>query len=240
MVVTDLLVENFPRIVDYDFTADMEESLDDIAQGEKSGLKVLDEFYRPFIDNLQEKEKTIDKKTVVEEKTDEKCPKCTLPLVIKLGRFGKFFACTGFPECDYTAPFIVSDGGRGGSLVDPTETRLCPKCQQPLQLRQGKFGAFWGCSTYPKCDFTEQVIIPSEAKCPNCGREMTRRFTRKGKAFWGCAGYPECKTAFWDEPTNEKCPKCQSVMVKKSGFLKCSQCGYRQAQESVSSGVGDD
>lgn len=233
MVVTDLLVENFPRVVDYDFTADMEESLDDIAKGQKSSEKVLEDFYGPFSKNLAEKEKTIDKKAVVEEKTDEKCPKCQKPLVIKLGRFGKFFACTGFPECEYTAPFIASDDGEKEPLVDPTEKRDCPKCHQPLQLRQGRFGAFWGCSTYPKCDFTEPVVIPCEAKCPNCGKDITRKFTRRGKVFWGCTGYPACKTAFWDEPTKEKCPKCQNLLVKKSGSLKCSQCDYRHEEEPL-------
>jgi len=240
LVVTDLLVENFPRVVDYDFTADMEESLDDIAKGEKSSDKVLSEFYQPFIKNLEEKEKTIDRKTVIEEKTDEKCPKCEKPLVIKLGRYGKFFACTGFPECDYTVPFVAAEGEGDEPLVDPTETRPCPKCKQPLQLRQGRFGAFWGCSTYPKCDFTEPVIIPCEAKCPNCGKEISRKFTRKGKVFWGCTGYPECKTAFWDEPTNRKCPKCQNLMVKKAGSLKCSQCDYRQAEGPKSQPTAND
>ncbi|MEX1052209.1 MAG: type I DNA topoisomerase [Patescibacteria group bacterium] len=224
-IVTDLLVENFPTIIDYDFTAQMEDQLDEIADGRKELEPVLNDFYAPFAKLLAEKEKTIEKKTVVEE-TDKTCPKCGKPVVIKLGRFGKFYACSGFPECDYSAP-IIADGDKKIEQEVAAETKEpCPDCGGTLGLKQSRFGPFIGCSNYPKCKYTKSIKIGSGVMCPNCGKELVRKNTRKGKVFWGCSGYPSCKTAFWDEPTGEKCPQCQGVMVKKKSGLVCSQCKF--------------
>jgi len=229
-VVTDLLVENFPDIVDYDFTADLEESLDDIAEGKKQFVPVLQDFYRPFARRLQEKEKTVTKREVTEEATDQKCPKCGKPVVIKLGRYGKFFSCTGFPECKYTAPYLEDKfTPREEKEIAEEVKEKCPKCGGDLAVKQSRFGTFLGCGNYPKCKFTKNIVLGIGVSCPTCGKEIVKKSSRKGKVFWGCSGYPKCKTAFWDEPTSEKCPKCGNLIVKKRTGLTCSACGYQKA-----------
>ena len=139
-IVTDLLVKNFPDIVDLKFTARMEEKFDDIAENKENWVKMLKDFYNPFEKNLIEKEKTV-QKTETDEKTDKICPECKKPLVIKRGKFGKFIACTGFPKCKHTEQIISQTGMK------------CPDCKDgdviERQTRRGK--QFWGCSRYPKC-----------------------------------------------------------------------------------------
>ncbi|MBI4948448.1 type I DNA topoisomerase [Candidatus Berkelbacteria bacterium] len=228
-VVTDLLVENFPSIVDYNFTADMEESLDDIADGKKEFEKVLAEFYGPFEKLLAEKDKTIEKKALVEEKTDQKCPKCGKVVVIKLGRYGKFYSCSGYPDCDYRAPYLSDNvSEQEKEQIQEEVKEKCPDCGGELALKQSRFGNFIGCSNYPKCKYTKSISIAAEVKCPNCGGEILRKNSRRGKVFWGCGNYPKCKTAFWYEPVDQKCPKCNNLLVKKKGGLSCSQCDYTQ------------
>jgi len=229
-VVTSLLVDNFASIVDYNFTAKMEEELDDIAEGEKKLIPVIDAFYKPFAKLLSEKEKTIDKKELVEQATDKICPKCGKPLVIKLGRNGQFYACTGYPDCNHTEPLVEKQYDEHEQAIIETETKdPCPKCKGQLEVKQSRFGMFIGCSNYPKCKFTKPITIPAEVKCPNCGKDINRKTTRRGKIFWGCSGYPKCKTAFWDEPINQKCPECANLMVKKNnGSLVCSQCKHEE------------
>lgn len=141
-IVTDLLKEHFPDIVDVSFTATVEEDLDDIAEGKKQWIKVIDQFYTPFAKHLLEKEKSV-KKQQTEEPTDEKCKKCGKPMVIKLGRFGRFMACTGFPDCKNTKAILKSTGIK------------CLECEKgdivERTTRRGR--RFWGCSRYPKCKY---------------------------------------------------------------------------------------
>ena len=169
LLVNDLLVENFPKIVDIKFTAYLEEDLDRIAKGQQNWLTVLKDFYQPFHANLLEKEKRVAKKKL-EEPTDKKCPKCGQPIIIKLGRFGKFYACSGFPECKYTEPIINSTGV------------VCPKCGQgeivERKTRKGKI--FYSCSQYPKCDFA-LWDKPTGEKCPKCGSLLVQAKNNKVK-----------------------------------------------------------
>ena len=169
LLVNNLLVENFPKIVDIKFTAYLEEDLDRIAKGQQNWLTVLKDFYQPFHANLLEKEKRVAKKKL-EEPTDKKCPKCGKPMVIKLGRFGKFYACSGFPECKYTEPIINSTGV------------VCPKCGQgeivERKTRKGKI--FYSCSQYPKCDFA-LWDKPTGEKCPKCGSLLVQTKNNKVK-----------------------------------------------------------
>jgi DNA topoisomerase-1 len=158
MVVNDLLVEHFPKIVDIKFTAEMEEDLDKIAEGEKKWIPVIKEFYKPFADLLKQKEQEISKQDIAEQKTKKICPKCSSPLLIKLGRFGKFYACSGFPKCRHTAP-----------LEKNTLGIKCPKCDKgeitEKRTRKGKL--FYGCNKYPECDFA-LWDKPTAEKCPKC------------------------------------------------------------------------
>jgi len=230
-IVNDLLVEHFPKITDYDFTAKMEENLDEIALGKLEWRQVLSDFYGPFAQNLQEKMKDVSKKAVTEEKTDEKCPDCGKNLKIKLGRYGKFLACSGFPACKFTKPYLARESHPQQKNITKQVEEKCPKCGSNLSLKEGKFGPFLACSAYPKCKFTKNIEISARVNCPNCGAKLLKKNTRKGKTFWGCANFPKCKTAFWDEPQGKKCPKCRSLVTlnHKNKVLKCSQCEWSES-----------
>ncbi len=147
--VNKILVEHFPEIVDVQFTAQMEEELDEIAQGKQEWQRVIGEFYEPFSRNLEKKYVEVEKQKPIEEKTDEICEKCGKPMIIKYGRFGKFMACSGFPECRNTKTLKVA------AIDEKGEEIKCPKCEEGKVIRRrtkkGRF--FYGCSRYPACDF---------------------------------------------------------------------------------------
>jgi DNA topoisomerase-1 len=227
-IVTDLLVKHFPEIIDYGFTAKMEENLDEIAEGKLSWQKVTEDFYRPFAQNLAQKSKEVSKKEITEEEIDEKCPQCGKNLKIKLGRYGKFLACTGFPECKYTRPYLNGSDPEKTAILEKSSEK-CPKCGKEMVLKEGKFGRFLACSGYPACKTTKNVEVLAEVSCPNCGGKLVRKNTRKGKPFWGCNSYPRCKTAFWNEPQEKPCPECGSMVTLNRQFkiLKCSKCDWQ-------------
>ena len=157
-VVNDLLVEHFPKIVDIKFTAKMEEDLDEIAKKEKKWVKVCEDFYTPFEKNLEKKYKEVSKKDFTEKPTDKKCPKCKSPLIIRIGKFGKFYACSAFPKCRYTEP-----------LEENVLDIKCPKCKtgKITEKRTKKGKIFYGCDQYPKCD-NAVWDKPTGDKCAEC------------------------------------------------------------------------
>lgn len=227
--VNDFLVEHFPAIVDYDFTAKMENDLDEIAEGKSQWVPVIDEFYKPFIYQIEKKDKELVKEKPEDETTDEKCPLCGHPMVIKVGRFGKFMACTNFPECKYTQSIDKPDAPK---IENDKTGQPCPTCGVGmLTLKRGRFGTFYGCSRYPECKHVENIEVAGALKmnCPKCGvgQVVTKR-TKRGKTFWGCNKYPECDWASWEEPVAEKCPTCGGFMNKpaKKGYPVCTNCGY--------------
>ncbi|XOB40109.1 MAG: type I DNA topoisomerase [Candidatus Nealsonbacteria bacterium] len=163
-VVNNLLVNHFKNIVDINFTAKMEEDLDDIAKGEKKWIPVIKEFYTPFEKNLKEKEKEIPDKKTTYQKTKEKCPKCGAPMVIKLGKYGKFYACSTFPKCKYTKTLKKNKLGI-----------KCPKCKkgEVLEKRTKKRKLFYGCSNWPDCDFASWYK-PTGKICPRCSSLLVK------------------------------------------------------------------
>lgn len=158
VVVNDILVNHFPKIVDIGFTAEMEENLDEIADGQKKWVEVLKKFYDPFQENLKKKYQEISKKDLI-EKTEKICPKCGAPIIIRLGKFGKFYACSKFPKCKYTESLEKNNLGI-----------KCPKCGQGeiIEKRTKKGKIFYACSSWPKCDFA-LWDKPIDEKCPKCG-----------------------------------------------------------------------
>ncbi len=185
--VNTILVKNFSNIFNVNFTAQMEEELDSIADGEIGYLKVLNDFYEPFSKTLKEVEANLEK---------IKCDKCGSDMDIKMGRFGKFLACTNYPECKNIKS--LKDFAPNGGAPEPTGD-ICPKCGSKTVYREGKFGRFIGCEKYPDCDFTK--IVTLGLKCPKCsdGEVITRR-TKRGKIFYGCNRYPDCDFASWTMP----------------------------------------
>jgi DNA topoisomerase-1 len=200
-VVTDLLVDNFPEIIDYSFTADMEESLDEIVDGNKNWVELLRNFYVPFEKDLIEKDKTLNKKDVTTlEETDKKCPECGKPLIIKLGKYGKFLSCSNYPECGYAEPMeenkVFDDQGK-----EITDFGKCDKCEDGVFiLRQGKFGKFLACSNYPKCKNTKPFLDKIGMKCPKCHEGDVVVKKAKSRVFYGCSRYPDCDYSSWKNP----------------------------------------
>jgi len=224
MLVNDFLVEHFPNIVDYDFTARMEENLDDIAEGTKEWRLVIKDFYTPFIKQIEIKEESVEKQTPADEATDKKCELCGKPMIIKTGRFGKFLACSGFPECRYTMPI-----DKNGEAVSQKTDKICPKCGSPMLRKTGRFGEFYGCSAYPKCKYIENSEKSElDMKCPKCDGKVVSRRTKRGKVFYGCSNYPKCDFASWDKPLKDPCPTCGKLMVEKgkNQVPTCTECGF--------------
>lgn len=227
-VVNDVLVEHFPDIVDYKFTAKMEEDLDEIAEGKKEWVPLMREFYGPFHKTIVEKEATLKKADIVNEESNEVCEKCGSKMVIKLGRFGKFLSCSNYPECKAARPLHTAEKTPEDiELEKKLADKKCSKCGKPMTIKTGRFGTFLGCSDYPTCKNIEPIIKSTGVKCPSCGEgEMIERRTRKGgRVFYGCNRYPKCKTATWDKPLRN-CEKCGKGMVvlNKEGEEKCLQC----------------
>ncbi|MFA5076225.1 MAG: type I DNA topoisomerase [Patescibacteria group bacterium] len=218
-LVSDLLVEHFPQVVDYDFTAELEEELDSVAEGELEWQPMIKKFYEPFSQNLEKKYEEVSKDELVNEKTDEVCEKCGQPMIIKTGRFGKFLACTGYPECKNTKNINGEGQAEPAEVID----EQCPKCGKPMIMKTGRFGKFIACSDYPACKTTKQILKPTGVKCPECGSgDIIERRSKRG-TFYGCSRYPDCKFTVWTKPTGAKCSICNSLMVyQKQGKVGCS------------------
>ncbi len=233
-VVSDFLSEHFATYISDTFTAEMEDELDEIARGERDYVKTLSDFYKPFHKDVKSKAK-LDKATDLgDAEAHHICPKCSGPMIIKLGKNGKFLSCQKFPDCD---------GARtidGKEMQGPKETgEKCPKCKDgKLVEREGKFGKFISCHNYPKCKFIKED--PEEAakkktgvKCPLCGKgEMMERKGRFG-IFFSCTEYPECKNAIKTKPTGKICTykrddkdgqKCGALMMEGTKTIpeRCS------------------
>jgi len=227
MIVNDLLVKHFPTTVDYKFTAKMEDNLDAVAEGEEEWQKVIDEFYIPFEKNLIVKGKELEKEEIMPvEELKEKCPKCKKPLIVRFGKFGKFVACSGYPECKYSRPLEskadkkseVVEGDGTTEKLSEAEGEKCEKCGGKMMLKEGKFGKFLACDNYPKCKNTKSIVQGTGKKCPDCGDgEIIERRTKRGKKFWGCSKYPGCKWASWESPASENSKKLASSPTSRSG-----------------------
>ncbi|MFH0873403.1 MAG: type I DNA topoisomerase [Candidatus Komeilibacteria bacterium] len=231
-LVTNVLKEHFADIVDYDFTADMEDSLDKIAEGKKKWQPIIAAFYHPFKANLEKKEVEVTKKALTEETTDIVCEKCGQPMVIKMGRFGKFLACSGYPDCKNTKQV----DSNGEVEKEETTQEVCEKCGQPMVIKHGRFGKFLGCSGYPECKNIKAISKTTGVKCPKCNQgDIVEKKSKRGKIFYSCDRYPDCDFALWQKPTDEKCPDCGSLLVfAAKNIVKCSNadCKFKKDGES--------
>lgn len=190
-VVTDLLVKYFPEIVDYEFTAKMESEFDEIAAGKSEWVPIIKDFYIPFEKNVVAQDKVLHKADFTFlGMSEEDCPKCGKKLMIKLGKFGKFLSCSGYPECEFAKP-INSEGV--DSEGNPIEYEKCDKCGGSMVLKMGRFGKFLACSNYPKCKNIKKFLEKVGIKCPLCleGDVIVKKF--RGRTFYGCSRYPDCK-----------------------------------------------
>ena len=232
-IITRLMNKSFPDIVDYKFTASMENQLDEIENGNATMLDMLSKFYEGFSRELEEAEKTVSKETYEApvEETDIICEKCGSRMIVKNGRYGRFAACPNYPECKNTKQ--LNKSGTAEAEKEPEIAPFkCEFCGSDVVVRQGRYGAFYACSRYPECKFTKQKVKSLGVSCPKCGRDIVTKYGRNKTVFYSCSGYPECDFSSWDLPTNEKCPQCGEMLYQKKGraLLVCKKegCGYKR------------
>ncbi len=281
MIVNDLLIESFDDLFNVQYTARMEEELDEVEEGKMRWTDALAEFYGKFTKDLESAKKHMrdvkrqeiitdelcencgkpmakkfgrygeflactnypDCKTTRDlqkpreqnsaeesaEEAGETCENCGKPMALKRGRFGQFYACTGYPECKTTRK--IQKSGKAASAPVALE-ELCPQCGKHLVVREGRFGQFTACSNYPKCKYIKQET--TGVACPEDGGELVVK--RGKKTFYGCSNYPDCKFALWDKPVAEVCPDCGARFLvekfKKDGSreLQCRAegCKYKR------------
>jgi DNA topoisomerase-1 len=235
-VVNGLLVQSFPDIVSTDFTAQMEERLDQVEEGQVDWVKLLKDFYGPFEETVEKAKVEMKNLKREEQPTDEVCEKCGNKMVIKWGRNGHFLACSGYPDCRNTKEYRRAEDGT--IQVLPTtrpSDQICPTCSSPMVIRRGRFGEFLACSRYPDCKTTSPISLGVNCPRPGCGGYLTEKRSRRGKVFYGCANYAKTKCDFvsWDRPVPKACPQCGAAFlvqkVSKAGTrLRCiaEGCGY--------------
>ncbi len=231
------LVTQFADIMDYKFTAGMEEKLDKIAEKKAVWNVVLKEFYTPFMEVVNSVMKTA-QKVVIE--SDKKCPNCGKVMLVKTSRFGtQFLGCSGYPECKTIISLNnlteLDDAGNGEGDANkelPTVDEKCDKCGGEMVMKIGPYGKYLECK---ECGNRKKYIRSTGVKCPKCGEgEIVEKKSKYGKIFFGCNKYPTCSYALWDEPTGNKCPECGELLVKKvtknGEFEVCSSrtCSFKR------------
>jgi DNA topoisomerase-1 len=202
MAVTDKLMPFFGDIMDVRFTAQMEDHLDKVEEGELGWVETVKEFYEPFKRDLARA-----KKEMGSEKAGvpigEACPDCGGDLIERRGRFGKFIACSNYPDCKYKRNLPGSERAED----EPTDEK-CPTCERPMVIKHGRFGKFIACSGYPECKTTKPITLGIACPETGCSGQLVERRSRKGRTFFGCSAYPDCKFVLWQRPVAEPCPKC--------------------------------
>jgi DNA topoisomerase-1 len=232
IVVTDLLADVFPKVVDLGFTAEMEEDLDHIASGEKAWQPLVKVFYNEVEGTIAERQEKVSRP---EEETDETCPECGAEtgakLVRKWGRYGWFLSCSRYPDCKYRRNAKQSAEEAAEQKAEPELTDVpCPKCGKPMVKRSGRFGPFLGCSDYPKCKGIKNLGEQEYGTCPKCeqGQIVSKR-TKRGKTFYSCNRYPDCDFALWQAPLSQPCPVCGGLLApdKDATTATCAKCGTK-------------
>lgn len=236
-IVNALLVENFPTVVDTEFTARMETGLDEVGKGRQPFRELLRGFYQEFEKTLETARLNMRNMKGSGLPSGVQCPRCERDLQIRWGRNGPFLACSGYPECDFASGYGRDEKGRVCLVEETKETEeRCDKCGLPMVLKNGRYGNFLACSGYPACRHTRP--IGSGIPCPRegCGGELRGRVGAKGKRFFGCSRYPECKTILTGKVLQEPCPRCNGPVLfekrdSKGGVTKlCTNpsCGFEE------------
>ncbi len=210
MTLCKQLVEYFKDIMNYEFTANMERKLDDIAENKLEWSNVIKDFYTPFIETVTKAKQNMQKVLI---ESDVTCPNCGSKMVVRTSRFGtQFLGCSKYPECKTMLP-LNSDGQ---TIEQNKETEeKCEKCGSSMLQKTGPYGPYLECSN-ENCKNRKKIIKSTGVKCPKCGKgEIIFKKSKYGKVFFGCSNYPDCDFVSWNEPVNEKCPECGNILVKK-------------------------
>jgi DNA topoisomerase-1 len=220
MIINGLVSANFPKIVDVEFTANLEKDLDEVERGGLQPQNLLSEFYGPFSKTLESARKEMINLKSSGLPTDLSCPRCSKPLAIRLSRNGPFLACSGYPQCSFTSDYERDEKGHIHSVEHPQPTitsEVCEKCGKPMALKNGRYGAFLACTGYPGCRNTRPVSTGIHCPREGCAGELVERKGKRGR-FYGCNKYPECKMIFQGEPVHESCPLCKApVLFRRQG-----------------------
>ncbi|MBR4295663.1 MAG: topoisomerase DNA-binding C4 zinc finger domain-containing protein, partial [Clostridia bacterium] len=244
-VTTKLMKEKFSDIVDYRFTATMEDDLDAIEKGESDIKEILSSFYDDFSKELEKAEATIEKDNyeLPKEETDIICDKCGSKMIVKSGKFGKFAACPNYPKCRNTKPLVEKEEKKTEDKKVVVSDMKCEKCGADMVLRNGRFGSFYACSRYPECKFTKQKTKELDVNCPKCGGKIVTKYGRNHTVFYSCENYPNCDFSSWDMPINEKCPNCGEPLFRKKGkpLVICHKksCGYKREMTADDEALGE-
>jgi DNA topoisomerase-1 len=236
-LVTERLVEHFPRILDVDFTASMEESLDAIEEGKGNWVELLENFYMPFHKDVVLALKEMKDVRSLAEDSGEKCEQCGKAMMVKWGRNGKFLACSGYPACRNTKELEEL----GSPPAEPVDVQ-CEECGKPMVRKRGRFGEFLACSGYPDCKATRSMPTGIHCPRPGCPGELVERRTKRGRVFFGCSEYKRnaCDFVVWSTPVAETCPDCGAtflVIASNRGgnrTLKCASegCGFKRSESA--------
>jgi len=238
-VTTNFTKQYFPEIIDYEFTAQMESSLDSIARDENTIEGVISGFYHRFEEELaiaSKETKNKEKVSIPAEESDIICDRCGAKMVYKKGRFGKFLACPNFPTCKNTIAL-----NKEGNPVEAEEKKIelagfkCEACGGDMVVRSGRYGSFYACANYPTCKFTKQKVVELNVPCPKCGSKVVARHGKGKMLFYSCEKYPECDFSSWDMPLAEKCPDCGTGLFyrksRKNVICKNPSCDYKREEE---------
>ena len=245
-VVTEMLVKHFEDIFDIQYTARMEEELDEVEDGKMTWVQALDEFYKKFEKDLKKASKNMENLKKQEIPTDEVCEKCGSPMVIKWGQFGRFMACSGYPECKNTKEIVSDEAAKeGDASTESTEPEPCENCGKPMALKRGRFGQFLACTGYPECKTTRKIASGSKAAkkpdvildevCPQCGQAKLAQKDGRFGEFISCSNYPKCKY-IKPKTVGVPCPKpgCGGELIERRskrgkvfyGCLKYPACDF--------------
>ncbi len=233
-----LMLESFPDIVDYQFTAEMETELDEIENGNASMNAVLEHFWGDFSKALTEAEKKMETQEleIPVEETDLVCDKCGRRMIVKNGRYGKFAACPGYPQCKNTKPLVAPKEENEEESTEEKKPIIadfkCEKCGSDMVQRTGRYGTFFACVRYPECNFSKQKTREIGVPCPKCGSKIVNKTGKNRTVFYSCEKYPTCDFSSWDLPLSENCPDCGEMLFRKKGqsMIICHNkaCGFKK------------
>lgn len=240
VLVNGLLVDSFPQIVSVDFTANMENDLDKVEEGEADWRKLLGGFYEPFKGDLERAKTSMRDVKREEIPTDYVCEKCGGPMVIKWGRNGSFLACAAYPKCRSTKEVVKNLDGTWELVPEQTTDEICETCSAPMTIKRGRFGSFLACTRYPECKTTKPISLGVKCPKPGCGGFLAEKRSRRGKPFYGCSNWAKkgCDFVAWDRPVPQPCPVCNAKFVvkkenKRGTMLRCMECDWKQGQEDT-------
>jgi len=233
-LVTDLLVESFPEIMDVKFTALLEEQLDRVEEGSVDWVELLENFWRAFktrLDEASTKMRNLRREIIT---TETKCDLCGEPMVLRWGRNGRFLACSAYPKCRNTKPYSPeTEGGVAGIYQRPAKKTefKCDKCGRPMVIKTGRRGRFLACSGYPECKNTMPLKLGIPCPAEGCDGELVERMSKRGRIFYSCTRYPDCQYVQWEKPVKRKCPDCGyyfMVLIRREGrqLLRCPRCKH--------------